>query len=312
MSNQSRYLGVDVSKDTLVVALEGRRWQFPNAKEGFRQLTAQIKKQAGVLHVVCEATGPYHLPMCLALQDAKIAVTICNPARIHYFGRSEGVLAKNDPLDAGLIERFANSKRPPADPPLCREQIALSELINHRHHLVEAAKVLRVHRQQALGAAVRNEIDRSIKVLEKRLEALQRQLEKKVEANPQWKKKVEILMTQKGVGFLTAVVLLVKMPELGSLNRGQCAALAGVAPYDDDSGNDERKRSIKGGRRDVRNALYMAALTAIRWNPILKPIYQRMINARRPPKVALTAIMRKLIIYLNSLLKETAAQPPSA
>src|SRR5687767_9322745 len=98
MSNQSRYLGVDVSKDTLVVALEGRRWQFSNAKEGFRQLTAQIKQQAGVLHVVCEATGPYHLPMCLALQDAKIAVTICNPARIHYFGRSEGVLAKNDPL----------------------------------------------------------------------------------------------------------------------------------------------------------------------------------------------------------------------
>jgi transposase len=311
MLNQSRYLGVDVSKDTLVVAFAGRRWQFPNSKEGFRQLIALIQKQAEVVHVVCEATGPYHLPMCLALQDAELSVTICNPARIYFFGLSEGILAKNDPLDAGLIERFGNAKRPPADPPLCRDQIALSELINHRHHLVEAVKVLRVHRQQALDATVRTEIDRSINVLEKRLEALRRQLEKKVEANPPWKKKLAILTTQKGVGFLTAIVLLVKMPELGSLNRGQCAALAGVAPYDDESGNDERKRSIKGGRRDVRNALYMAALTAIRCNPILKAIYQRMIKERRPPKVALTAVMRKLIIYLNSLLKEPAQPSPA-
>ena len=311
MSIQSRYLGVDVSKDTLVVAFERHRWQFPNSKEGFRQLLAQIKKQSGDLHVVCEATGPYHLPMCLALQEAGIAVTICNPARIHFFGRSEGVLAKNDPLDAALIERFANSKRPPADPPLSREQIALSELINHRHHLVEAVTVLRVHRQQALDATVRKEIDRSIKVLEKRIEALRGQLQKKVEANPQWKRKAEVLMSQKGVGFLTAIVLLVKMPELGSLNRGQSAALVGVAPYDDDSGQDERKRSIKGGRREVRNALYMAALTAIRYNPFLKALYQRLIKKRKPPKVALTAVMRKMIVYLNALLKQAAHASPA-
>ena len=105
MLNPSRYLGVDVSKDTLVVAFERQRWQFSNSKEGFRQLLAQIKKQSGDLHVVCEATGSYHLPMCLALQEAGIAVSICNPARIRFFGRSEGVLAKNDPLDAALIER---------------------------------------------------------------------------------------------------------------------------------------------------------------------------------------------------------------
>lgn len=311
MFQESRYLGVDVSKDTLVVAFAGQRWQLPNSKEGFRQFAAKIKKQAGVVHVACESTGVYQLPMCLALQEAGIAVTICNAARIRFFGLSEGVLAKNDRTDAALIERFANSKRPPADPPLSREQIALGELIKHRQHLVESAKVLRVYRQQILDAAVRQEIDRSIKVLEKRIEALRAQLQKKVEANPPWKRKMEVLMSQKGVGFLTAIVLLVKMPELGSLNRGQSAALAGVAPYDDDSGQAEHKRSISGGRLDVRNALYMAALTASRCNPFLKAFYQRLIKERKPPKVALTAVMRKLIVYLNALLKQDAQMSPA-
>jgi transposase len=311
MFQQSRYLGVDVSKDTLVVAFERQCWQLPNSKEGFRQLLAKIKKQAGVLHVACESTGAYHLPMCLALQEAGLAVTICNAAQIRFFGLSEGVLAKNDPLDAALIERFANSKRPPADPPLSREQIALGELIKHRQHLVESAKVQRTYRQQTLDATVRKEIDRSIKVLESRIKALRAQLQKKVEANPSWKRKMEVLMSQKGVGFLTAIVLLVKMPELGSLNRGQSAALAGVAPYDDDSGQDERHRSIRGGRLDVRNALYMAALTASRCNPFLKALYQRLIKERKPPKVALTAVMRKLIVYLNALLKQDAQTSPA-
>jgi transposase len=306
MYHQSRYLGVDVSKDTLVVAFSGQRWQLPNSQEGFRQLVAKIKKQSGVLHVACETTGSYQLPMCLALQEAGIAVSICDAARIHFFGRSEGLLAKNDPLDAALIERFANAKCPPAHPPLSREQIALAELINHRHHLVEAAKVLRTNRQQVLDAAVRKEIDRSIQALEKRIEALRLQLQKKVEANPLWKKKMEVLMSQKGVGFLTAIVLVVKMPELGSLNRGESAALAGVAPYDNDSGQVEGKRSIRGGRIEVRNALYMAALTAIRHNPVLKAFYQRLLKERKPPKVALTAVMRKMIVYLNALLKPFA------
>src|SRR5829696_8159751 len=155
MLNQSRYLGVDVSKDTLVVAFERNRWQFSNSKEGHSKMIAQINMQPGSVHVVCEATGPYHLPMCLALQAAEIPVTIANPARIHYFGRSEGVLAKNDPIDAALIERFGNSKQPPADPPLCPEQIALSELLNHRQHLVESAKLLRTHLQQVLDRDVR-------------------------------------------------------------------------------------------------------------------------------------------------------------
>jgi transposase len=313
MLNQSRYLGVDVSKDTLMAAFERHRWQFPNSKEGHRKLIAQIHKQGGVIHVVCEATGPYHLAMCLALQDAGLAFTISNPARIHYFGRSEGVLAKNDPIDAALIERFANAKRPPADAPLCRDQIALSEMVNHRRQLVEAAKVFRTHRKQVLDAGLRGEIDKSIAVLQKRIKALERELREKIEAKPTWKAKLELLMSAEGVGFLTALVLLVKMPELGALNRGQCAALAGVAPYDNDSGSHQGKRSIRGGRSEVRCALYMASLSAVRYNPILKTIYQRLRKTQKKPyKVAITAVMRKLLLHLNALLKTLSEQPSAA
>ena len=309
MLKSPRYLGVDVSKDTLVVAFERHRREFPNSKAGFTQFLAFIKKQEGIVHVACEATGPYHLPMCLALQDAGIAVTVCNPARIHYYGRSEGILAKSDPIDACLIEKFANDKRPPADPPICKDMMALNELIRHRHHLVHGLKVQRVHRQQVLDPKVRAAIDRSIVSQEKQIETVTRELRKRVEATPEWKKRAAVLMQAKGVGFLTAVVLLAKMPELGSLNRGQCAALAGLAPYDDDSGNAENKRSIHGGRQDVRDALYMASVTAITHNSILKAVYQRMIKARKPPKVALTAVMRKLLVYLNALMKGTQQSP---
>src|SRR5829696_4193993 len=150
MLNQSRYLGVDVSKDTLVVAFERNRWQFSNSKEGHSKMIAQINMQPGSVHVVCEATGPYHLPMCLALQAAGIAVTVSNPARIHYFGRSEGVLAKNDPIDAALIERFAQQRRPAADAPITREQIAFNELINHRAQLADSRKAMLASRHTVI------------------------------------------------------------------------------------------------------------------------------------------------------------------
>lgn len=303
MLPSARYLGVDVSKDTLVAAFERQRWQFANSKAGLSKFLTQLKKLSGPLHVVCESTGPYHLPMCLALQEAGLAVTIGNPARIHYFGLSEGLIAKTDPIDAGLIERFANAKRPPADPPLCREQIALSESVTYRRQLIETIKILRTQRQQFLSADLCTEIDRFITVLEKRLEAFDEQLRAKIDAHPTWKAKFALLTETKGVGFVTALILLAKMPELGTLNRGQCAALAGVAPYDDDSGQHSGKRSIRGGRHEVRACLYMAALSAAKSNHILKPFYQKLVTQKKPAKVALTAVMRKLLVHLNSVLK---------
>lgn len=311
MSTPSCYLGVDVSKETLVVACQRRRWQFATTKAGLRQFIAQLRKLPGTVHVVCESTGPYHRPMCLALQEAGFAVTIANAARIHYFGLSEGLIAKNDPLDAELIERFANAKCPPADPPLCRKHLALGESVTLRRQLVEMIKVLRTQAQQMSSAAVRTEIERTLTALRKRLEALDERLRAEIDAHPVWKAKYALLTTTDGVGFVTALYLLAKMPELGTLNRGQCAALGGVAPYDDDSGQHQGHRSIRGGRPEVRACLYMAALSAARSNPILKPFYQRLIAQKKPAKVALTAVMRKLLVYLNGLLK-TLSTPPTA
>lgn len=303
MLSPSCYFGVDVSKDTLVVAYQRRRWKLTNTPAGHGKLITLIGKLSGSGHVVCESTGPYHLALCLALQKAGLAVTIANAARIRYFGLSEGVIAKNDPLDAELIERFAIAKQPPADPPLCREQLALSESVTHRQQLVEMIKMLRTSRQQVLHTALAAEIGKSMAVLEKRLEALDRQLRARIEAHPLWKAKMTRLTATQGVGFVTALTLLAKMPELGTLNRGQCAALGGLAPYDEDSGQHLGKRSIRGGRHTVRAALYMAALSATRSNPILKTFYQHLLAQKKPCKVALTAVMRKLLLYLNSLLK---------
>jgi transposase len=303
MQTQVRYLGVDVSKDMLVVAFERNRWQFPNSKEGYGKLITHIQKQASTVHVVCEATGPYHLPMCLALQQAGLPVTVANPAWIKFFGRSEGVLAKTDPIDAALIERYANARRPAADTPIRREQIGLIELVNHRAQLVDSKTALLNMRAQVLDPTVGKEIDRSIAALDRCIEAAERRLKEKIEADPRWKEKLAILTSVKGVGFTTAAALLAKMPELGQLNRGQCAALAGLAPYDNDSGTFSGERSICGGRSDVRRALYMAAITAARHNSVLRLFYERLISAKKPFKVAITAVMRKLLLYLNSLLK---------
>ena len=312
MSPSTCYLGVDVSKDTLVVAGQNRRWQFANTKEGHRKFIAQIQKLPASGHIVCESTGSYHLPLCLALQEAGIAFTIANAARIHYFGRSEGIIAKNDPIDAALIERYAQAKRPLPDPPLCREQMALSESVTHRLQLVGMIKVLRTHRQQVLAAALITEIDKSIAALEKRLAALDQQLRAQIDAHPVWKAKFALLTATKGVGFVTALTMLAKMPELGTLNRGQCAALAGLAPYDDDSGKHAGKRTIRGGRCEVRAALYMAAVSAATHNPILKTFYQRLLAQKKLFKVAITAVMRKLLLHLNTLLKPAPASPKTA
>ena len=241
--------------------------------------------------------------MCLALQEAGVAFSIINAKRIFHHVRSDGVEAKNDPMDAVAVEQFAIAKHPEPNAPLSPEQIAICELLNHRAHLVEAAKVLRINRAQVLSSMVGKEIDRALAQLDKQIAALEKKLRAIALADPKMQQTLGVLLKVKGVGLITAVTLIARMPELGTLNRGQCAALAGVAPFDNDSGTHRGKRTIRGGRFDVRRALYMAALTAARFNPELKRLYERLIGAKKPFKVAIVAVMRKLLIYLNTLLK---------
>ena len=297
------YVGVDVSKDTLVAACGRHRWEFRNTAEGHRKFVAQLRKLPVAAQVVCESTGPYHLRMCLAFQEAGIAFSVINARKIYHFAKSEGIEAKNDPSDAALVEKFALAKQPKPDAPLKLEQIALCELLGHRAHLVEAAKVLRINRTQVLSSSVRKEIDRSLAQFEKQIAALEKKLEATALADPTTQKTLDALLKVKGVGLITALTLIARMPELGTLNRGKCAALAGLAPFDDDSGTYHGTRRTRGGRSDVRRALYMAAVTASRFNPFLKRIYERLIAAKKPFKVAIVAVMRKLLVYLNTLLK---------
>lgn len=304
-----QYVGVDVSKDTLVTACGRHRWEFPNTPAGHRQFLTRLRKLPGTAQVVCESTGPYHLRMCLALQEAGMAFSIINAKRIFHHSKSDGLEAKNDPLDAVAVEQFAIAKEPKPSEPLKPEQIELCELLSHRAHLVEAAKVLRTNRAQVISRLVGKEIERALAQLEKQIAALEKKLRAIALADPKMQKTFEVLTKVQGVGLITALTLIARMPELGTLNRGQCAALAGLAPFDDDSGTYRGKRRIKGGRFDVRRALYMAAVTAARFNPALKRVYERLIGAKKPYKVAIVAVMRKLLIYLNTLLKpeESAA-----
>jgi transposase len=259
MLSSLRYLAVDVSKSTLVAALERHRWQFANSRSGHRQLIAHIKKLPGPIQVVCEASGPYHLPMCLALQQAGLPVSVVNGAQVRHFALCEGHRAKNDPADAKLIARFAQARQLAADPPLCHAQLALAEMVAFRRQLVDSIKRFATYRQQIAYETSADVIDQTI----------------------------------------------------ATLKRSKCAALAGLAPYDDDSGTLHRKRFIHGGRREVRCALYMAALSAARSNPVLKTFYQRLRNAHKPFKVAITAVMRKLLLHLNSLLQPLCLNTPT-
>jgi transposase len=243
------------------------------------------------------------LRLCLALQQAAIAFSIINAKRIYHYAKSEGLEAKNDSLDAVLVEKFALAKQPQPSGPLQPEQIALGELLNHRTHLVEAAKVLRINRQQVLSSIAAKEIERSLAQLEKQIAALEKKLRAAVVADPKMQKILAALLKVQGIGLITAVTLMARLPELGTLNRGKCAALAGLAPFDDDSGTYQGSRRIRGGRSEVRRALYMAAVTAARFNPVLKRFYERLIAAKKPFKVAIVAVMRKLLIYLNTVLK---------
>jgi transposase len=206
-------------------------------------------------------------------------------------------------MDAVAVEKFALAKQPKPSAPLQPEQMAMGELLSHRAHLSEAAKGLRTHRQQMLSSIAGKEVARSLAQLEKQIAALEKKLRAMIQADAKMQKTLEVLMEVQGVGLVTAMTLIARMPELGTLNRGQCAALAGLAPFDKESGTFFGRRTIRGGRSEVRRVLYMAGLSAARFNPVLQAVYQRLVDAKKPFKVAIVAVMRKLLIHLNSLLR---------
>ena len=302
------YFAVDVCKASLVFYGPGVAEEVPNNVPGVRRLLARLPKGA---HLIIEASGGYERELVSVAHQSAVSLSVVNARQVRNFARGVGRLAKSDPIDAEMLARFGAEVNPPLDVVPTAWEVALQELISARQQLVEERTVLLQQQAQHLNRIVRR-LDRARhKLLQRQIAQLELAIGSILEEQSVLKQKVERLQKVKGVGFITAVSCIALCPELGSLSRRQTAALVGVAPYDDDSGARKGWRHIAGGRPKLRRALYMAAISAIRSNPILRRFYQQLRQRNKPPKVALVAVIRKLAILLNHLLQNPSFLPAS-
>ena len=301
-TNTPVYAGLDIHKATLQLHLHRRVYDLPNTPAGHAQL---LKRLALVpcIHVVCEASGAYERAVVAALHLAGIPVSVINPARGRQFARAAGELAKTDPIDAAMLTAFGQALQPQPTPPRAEREIKLAALVSRRAQLLELHVAERQRADAATDAALQKLFARWLAQVEKQITKVEALIEQLLEEHVVLKSQVERLEQITGVGRITAVSVLAALPELGQLNRRQAAALAGLCPYNRESGQWVGQRCISGGRSEVRRALYMAALSASRRNKQLKEFYDRLMAAGKPAKVALTAVMRKLVILMNQLLK---------
>ena len=301
--DKQKYVGIDVAKDAMeVVVHEGKEhWTFSNDENGVAKLVRKLKRISPCL-IVLEATGGYEVFVAAELQSNGFSVAVVNPRHIRNFARSVSILAKTDILDAKVIARFAAQVQPVPRLIPDKETRKLGVIVMRRRQVITmlTAEKNRLHKADS---AVEERIKGHITWLEQELDDINKELKQLVEDNADWKEKSDIIQSVPGVGPNLATTLLSDFPELGSLNRKQTASLAGLAPFNRDSGTLRGKRAIWGGRGVVRTATYMAAFVAIRFNPVLKAFFSRLIVAGKHRKVAIVACMRKLLCILNSMLR---------
>lgn len=303
MKEQKVYVGVDVAKAYLDVAWGQESLRVTNDGAGRSALLKRLGRVAGSVQVICEASGGYERGLIQALQESGIKVSLVQASRVRQYARASGLLAKTDSIDARLLCRFGQAIGPEAIRALRPEQEKLRELETQRRHLSRLL-VAEQNRSAQLTQSALVRLSKSLRQqMQKQIAQIDRLIGQLIARSEELSSKAHKLTAVIGVGPRTAALLLAQMPELGELNRGEAAALAGVAPFNRDSGKARGKRAIFGGRRAVRTGLYMAALVATRHNPILAAFYRRLRAAGKPPKLALTATMRKLLLVLNSSLK---------
>jgi transposase len=303
MITVSVFVGIDVSKDRLDVALRpsGDRWAVANEEPGLATLVERVRGLSPTL-IVLEATGGLEAPLTGALAAAGLPVVVVNPRQVRDFAKATGTLAKTDALDARILAQFAEVIRPALRPLPDAATQALSALLARRRQLIG----MRTAEQNRLGPApppVRKGIRAHIAWLARQLARTDDDLAQAIRESPVWRETDDLLQSAPGVGPVLATTLMASLPELGTLSRQQVAALVGVAPLNRDSGTLRGRRRVWGGRAQVRTALYMAALTATRYNPVIRAFYARLCAAGKAKKVALTACMRKLLTILNAMLK---------
>jgi transposase len=303
MSDAPVFVGIDVAKAQLDVALRpsAEGWGVTNDEPGIASLVSRLQALQPTL-IVLEATGGLEVPVTAALAAAGLPVVVVNPRQARDFAKATGRLAKTDTLDAHGLAHFAQAVQPPLRPLPDAQTQALRALLARRRQLLDMLTAEH-NRLSSAPPPVRADIQAHITWLERRVRDLNRDLDTAIRASPVWREKDNLLQSTPGVGPVLSSTLLADLPELGTLTRQQIAALVGVAPLNRDSGTLRGKRTVWGGRAQVRAVLYMSTLVAVRWNPVLNTFYTRLCAAGKAPKVALTACMRKLLTMLNAMLK---------
>ena len=304
MEQEGIYVGIDVAKAQVDVAVRPTddRWEVSHDDAGIRQLVSRLKAIEPAM-VLLEASGGLELPLVAALAAHSVPVVVVNPRQVRDFARATGKLAKTDALDAAVLAHFAEAARPPVRPLRDTETQALNSLAARRHQVMTML-VSEKNRLSSATIAVRPRIEAHIAWLEQELDDLDEGLRQTLRQSPVWREKDDLLRTVPGVGEHLSLTLLAHLPELGTLDRREIAALVGVAPFNRDSGTLRGKRTVWGGRARVRAALYMGALVASRFNPLIRDFYQRLLAAGKPKKLALIACMRKLLVILNSIWRD--------
>jgi transposase len=302
MGKPEVYVGIDVSKDGLDLAIheERQQWHFTNNPTGIRKLVLFLRKHEPT-KVCFESTGGYEIPLWIALTEARMNPAPSNPRFVRNFAKCAGQLAKTDTLDARIIAHYASAMKPRITP--FPETGALKEIVVRRSQLVDMIIAEKNRLKKARNTFVREDIQATIKLLEERLKKMDTDLKSCIKASPEWSEKDKLLQSVPGVGKGLSSCLIAHLPELGLLDRGKIAALVGVAPLNKDSGNYHGKRIIWGGRNRVRKALYMATLAATRYNPVIRPVYERFLANGKAKKIAIIACMRKLLVILNAMMK---------
>ena len=302
VSIQTVYVGVDVSSETLQVRLMEKDLSFSNDTKGIKKLIKILSTVSNVC-VVCEATGGYETLLKNALQKASIALCIMPPHRTHAFSKAMGQKAKTDEEDAKMLALFGEKFTPDPALPLNSEEEQLKALGRIRLQVMKSYVAAKLRLKKWLDSYSKHFLNQTIKFLSKQLEQIDQKMRELIEKVPSLKNKADRLLQIQGVGFITAAAMLAYIPELGTLDDRSITSLSGLAPRNRDSGKYVGKRFIGGGRSQVRYSLYMSAITAVIYNPVLKTYYERLVQRGKNKKVALVAVMRKLIILMNRVLK---------
>lgn len=304
-SSRRSFIGIDVSKQLLEIGVHKSNYRFccPNDPKKFPALISELIALRPA-RIVLEATGGLETPLLQALRAAGLPAALINPRQVRDFAKALGLLAKTDRLDARVLAHFAAAVQPPLRPIKAAEDTELDALVGRRNQLSDMLGAEKNRRSSAATDAARADVEAHIEWLEQRIKALDKQLKDQLKCSAAWQQKDKILQSVKGIGFVTSVSLLADCPELGKLNRHQIAKLAGVAPLNRDSGKQRGARHIFAGRAQVRAKLYMATLTAIRCNPLIRAFYQRLLSRNKLKKVAIVACMRKLLTIINVMVRE--------